>query len=209
VDGEILAALDELAGRLSGLGTRVETLVPAGLGDLRDHYTSYLSTFNAISSSGGTAEQNRQRAAQLRATGDEFDAACAAGLEARAADYLRLFGRREQYRAAYRAFFRDWDVLLAPCNITNAFPHTEAAPGARYLTVNSEQVRYDHQFFYAGLCNFSGQPGTAFPAGFTRDGLPIGLQAIGPYLEDRTPMRFAGLLARECGGFHQPTTYAG
>ena len=35
--------------------------------------------------------------------------------------------------------------------------------------------------------------------GLSREGLPIGLQAIGPYLEDRTPIRFATLLAKEIG----------
>ena len=33
--------------------------------------------------------------------------------------------------------------------------------------------------------------------GLSREGLPIGLQAIGPYLEDLTPIRFAALLVRE------------
>jgi amidase len=37
--------------------------------------------------------------------------------------------------------------------------------------------------------------------------LPIGLQAIGPYLEDRTPIRFAGLVERELGGFVRPPRY--
>jgi amidase len=37
--------------------------------------------------------------------------------------------------------------------------------------------------------------------------LPVGLQAIGPYLEDRTPIRFAALLAQEIGGFRKPAGY--
>ena len=52
-----------------------------------------------------------------------------------------------------------------------------------------------------------GQPATAFPVGVSREGLPIGLQAIGPYLEDLTPIRFAALLAREIGGFRKPSGY--
>jgi amidase len=42
------------------------------------------------------------------------------------------------------------------------------------------------------------------PVGLTRGGLPIGIQVIGPYLEDRTPLAFAGLLEREFGGFRGP-----
>lgn len=53
-----------------------------------------------------------------------------------------------------------------------------------------------------------GQPATAFPVGLTPAGLPIGLQAIGPYLEDRTSIRFAALIERECGGYHRPPGYA-
>ena len=51
------------------------------------------------------------------------------------------------------------------------------------------------------------QPATAFPVGLTRGGLPIGLQAIGPYLEDRTPLGFAALAEHEFGGFRPPPGY--
>jgi Asp-tRNA(Asn)/Glu-tRNA(Gln) amidotransferase A subunit family amidase len=37
------------------------------------------------------------------------------------------------------------------------------------------------------------------------DGLPMGVQVIGPYMEDRTPLRFAQLVERELGGFKAPT----
>ena len=40
--------------------------------------------------------------------------------------------------------------------------------------------------------------------GLTRGGLPMGLQVMGPYLEDRTTIAFAGHLEREFGGFVAP-----
>jgi amidase len=43
----------------------------------------------------------------------------------------------------------------------------------------------------------------------TNNDLPIGLQAIGPYLDDRTPIRFASLINRELRGFHHPPGYEG
>ena len=61
--------------------------------------------------------------------------------------------------------------------------------------------------FYPALATLAGQPATAFPVGRTSGGLPMGLQAIGPYLEDRTPLRFAALVAQEIGGFARPPGY--
>ena len=207
VDEEIMAALEDLAVQLGRAGVHVHTIQPEAFGDLRHHYTLYLSILLAISGSGQPAEERQQQAARFRATGDEFQMAYARGLTASAADYLEWHGQREHYRAAYRAFFRDWDVLLAPVNIVNAFPHTDAPMEVRRLAVNGQTVPYDLQSVYPSLANLSGQPATAFPIALTSTGLPIGLQAIGPYLEDRTPLRFTALVAQEFGGFRRPPGY--
>ena len=48
-------------------------------------------------------------------------------------------------------------------------------------------------------------PATVAPIGQTPGGLPVGAQIIGPYLEDRTTIEFAGLLGDVIGGFSPPT----
>jgi Asp-tRNA(Asn)/Glu-tRNA(Gln) amidotransferase A subunit family amidase len=52
----------------------------------------------------------------------------------------------------------------------------------------------------------SGDRGADRPRG---DGLPIGVQIICPYLEDRTPIAFAALMEREFGGVVPPPGYTG
>jgi len=42
------------------------------------------------------------------------------------------------------------------------------------------------------------------PISRSREGLPIGVQIVGPFLEDRTTIAFAGLMEREFGGFSPP-----
>jgi amidase len=118
------------------------------------------------------------------------------------------FGEREQYRAAYRAFFRDWDILLTPMTVSLPFPHTDAPWDERTVLVNGQAVPYARAAVYPGIATFSGQPATAFPAGHSRGGLPIGLQAIGPYLEDATPLHFSALVAEDWAGFRPPPGYA-
>src|SRR5215475_10344711 len=212
-DSEILAALDDLAGRLGRLGCTVKTIQPEALGDHRRHYTLYFNLLTAVTMSRVPAEARRRHLEVLRSRGDEWAAAQCAGIEGTAPDYIGWFSQREQYRAAWRAFFRDWDVLLAPAWLGPAFPH-QAKPypptpeSIRHtVDVNGRPVLYELGLFYRALSTVAGQPATAFPVGLTRGGLPIGLQAIGPYLEDRTPLRFTALIAREWGGFTRPPGY--
>ena len=208
VDADIIAALGKLATQLGRVGASVREVQPEALGDVRDYYRTYLSIMVAMGTTGRPRAECHEEAEAIRRRTDAFDAlARADGLQASASDYIIWFGRRESYRAAFQAFFEGWDILLSPANIVNAFPHTDAPYDERWLDVNGKAVRYDCQMVYPSLCNLSGYPGTAFPVGLTQSGLPIGLQAIGPYLEDRTPIRFAALVAQEFGGLGRPPGY--
>ena len=120
---------------------------------------------------------------------------------------------REQVRAAWRVFFTQWDVLLAPAFMRPAYPQWDKpwpetpASIQKTLEVNGQPVLEELGLFYPSVATVAGQPATALPVGRTRSGLPIGVQAVGPYLEDRTPLRFAALVAREFGGFTPPPGY--
>lgn len=58
--------------------------------------------------------------------------------------------------------------------------------------------------FWIALATVAYLPSTAFPNGLSNDGLPIGLQIIGPEYGDRTTIEVARLFARELGGFQAP-----
>jgi amidase len=209
VDDEIVTALDELATQLGRAGVQVKVARPEALANLRDYFNTYISILAAWSTTGRPREECLKEAETERRYASTFDSlAWADGLEASASDFVIWFGRCDQYRAALRDFFKEWDVLLSPANFVNAFPHTDAPWGERWFTMNGERVRYAWQAVYPSLATLSGHPATAFPAGQTRSGLPIGLQAIGPYLEDRTPIRFAALVAQQFSGFRRPPGYS-
>lgn len=213
VDEQITAALQDLRGRLAKMGAVVKEIQPDGLGDHREYHGLYRTLLAAVTGARVDAETRRQRIATLRGAGDDLSLAAARGLEGPAGDYILWHGRREQHRAAWRNFFREWDVLLAPAINVLAYPHIERAWPADEsdqtltFTVNGRPVPYMHGLCYPALSTVPGQPSTAFPVGLSREGLPVGLQAIGPYLEDLTPIRFTALLAREVGGFRKPAGY--
>ncbi len=63
---------------------------------------------------------------------------------------------------------------------------------------------YDNQVVWAAVATSTGLPATVAPIGHGESGLPIGVQIIGGYLEDRTTIAFAGLIERAFGGFTPP-----
>ena len=116
--------------------------------------------------------------------------------------------RRHRLRADYARFFQDHDVLLAPIAPTPAFPHvTEGTMGSRKLTVDGVEVSYLKHLVWAGLPTLPGLPATAVPVALSDEGLPMGLQVIGPLWADQTTLAVAGLIETLNGGFRPPPGY--
>ncbi|MBD3171654.1 hypothetical protein GF326_04220 [Candidatus Bathyarchaeota archaeon] len=55
--------------------------------------------------------------------------------------------------------------------------------------------------------SITGLPCTVAPVGFTDTGLPVGIQTLGPYLEDDTTIHFAELLEKVTRGYTEPPGY--
>ena len=123
-------------------------------------------------------------------------------------DFAVAANKREHLRWAWKRFFTDFDVLLAPITPTTAFPHDQSEPlGQRTLTVNGREVPYFSQLFWAGLVIASYLPATVAPVGPTASGLPVGVQIIGAEMADRTTIWAAGQVGQLMGGFTPPPGY--
>ena len=91
--------------------------------------------------------------------------------------YFSALDRRDRLAAIWDGFFADFDALLMPPAMTTAFPHCE--PGAP-LTVNGTLAPYFGQGALVAMGNLAGLPALVAPAGQDDDGLPIGVQIVGP-----------------------------
>jgi amidase len=200
---EMQSKVDALARFLSQQGAKVAQAMPSF--NYEQYFRDYLCLLT-VQVTQGQSREEREAAAKARSNRGLLDAQ-ADGLTIDAVGYLALLRRREQARAAWRTFFKDWDVLIGPMTLDAAFEHQTGPLSERRLRIDNEQVPYELNLTYPMWAIFAGQPSTAFPAGLNRAGLPLGLQAIGPYLEDRTTLRFAQLLEREWEGFRRPPGY--
>ncbi|MGD2201485.1 MAG: amidase, partial [Candidatus Bathyarchaeota archaeon] len=91
--------------------------------------------------------------------------------------------------AAWRGFFEDHDAMVMPVAFTPAFPHDHSQPfWSRRIPTPSGPRAYEDLYFWVSFATLSGLPATVAPIGRTPTGLPVGIQIIGPYMEDATPI---------------------
>jgi amidase len=109
--------------------------------------------------------------------------------------YMELGDKQMRLTRQWRSVFEHIDVVLAPAFGVPAFLHDDNPDwGQRTLTVDGEQTRYGAQIAWPGVATFPGLPATAVPIARTKEGLPVGIQVIGPSFGDRTTLEFARLL---------------
>lgn len=197
--GTIRARLNAVADELARAGCTVGREAP-DLPDLR--MAARVFGRLLLSFAGADLPQDAYDAMRAAMPAGEDDPRAALTLSHR--DWIATDRQRAWIRHLWRQIFADWDIVLCPVMPTTAFPHDHRDQNARVLTVDDQAIPYNTQAMWCGLASMAGLPATALPAGLDGQGLPIGLQAIGPHLEDRTPIAFAGLLAEAIGGFAPP-----
>ena len=123
-------------------------------------------------------------------------------------EWLSYNERRMQMRKRWEEFFRDWDVMLLPVMPCPTIKHDHSEPQAgRVAHVGGQQRPYWDLVTWmapAGACLL---PATVIPVGQLDTGLPIGIQIVGPYLEDRTTLHVAKHLFEMMGGCPRPTGF--
>ena len=176
--------------------------------DTREAHAVYIALLRAATSARQTNEmvaKNKEIAAHLDPADESYYARMVRGNVMLHRDWLAYNNRRHQMRLAWAEFFREWDVLICPAAASAAFPHDhEGERHERTITVNGKQVPTTDQLFWAGYSGVVYLPSTVAPAGFTPEGLPVGVQIVGPQYGDLTCIALARMLEREYLGFTPP-----
>jgi amidase len=112
-------------------------------------------------------------------------------------NWLSANEKREQLRARMAEFFREVDALLMPVTVVAAIAHDHSDPlaGRQIRTARGTRPYLD-LFGWVGLASVAYLPATVVPVGRTSEGLPVGIQIVGPYLEDRTTLAVARCMER-------------
>jgi amidase len=157
-----------------------------------------------------SASPAEQQEARRKEAAKSANPEATAGALSSFADWQRQNFQRLAFRARWQGYFEQIDVFLSPVAFSVAFPHDHSEPQEKRSIATSGGPRhYMDLLNWIGAATLTGCPATVAPVGRTEGGLPVGIQIMGPYWEDATPITFADLLTRELGGFVAPLGYSG
>jgi len=206
----IRTALDRLSQRLAKAGVKVAHASPL-LPDLAKSARLFMRLLMAALSERWPQEiyeQAQANAAALKPDDDSLEAERHRGAASSHRDWAVADMARIELRRQWAEVFREWDVVLCPPMPTVAFPHDHSTMETRHIEIDGKKFPYFDQLVWPEIATTPGLPATAAPIGLSETGLPIGVQIVGPYLEDRTSIAFAAFMEREFGGFVPPPGYA-
>jgi amidase len=202
----IRKALAQLAERLGKEGVTVTRQSPA-LPDLAEATRNYMRLLGPIMTNGRPPEfyeQMRGLAATMGADNQSLDALYVRSANASWREWEAANNVRTRLQAQWATLFKQFDVVLCPTMPTPAFKHDNSDAATRRIDVDGKSESYNNNFNWISFATAAQLPATIAPIGRSETGMPIGVQIIGPYLEDLTPIQFAQLIERAFGGFVPP-----
>ena len=204
IASDVRTNLDGFAGRLTDAGAQVGAVsMPVSLADGLRTWQQLVLPIMGIAMS----DDDFASFAQLEAVpGDDPLLDAGRAMASRYRTWAVANGLRQRQRALWSTFFEDYDVVLAPVMPTAAFAHdTERSIMERVLDVDGTDVSHALAMAWCGAIGAMLLPVVTLPTGPTADGLPVGVQVIGPYLSDLRLLALAETIDTAAGpGFIRP-----
>jgi amidase len=206
----VRAAFDRLAANLGKADVKIERqspLLPDFAASSRLYMRMLLSFLGATFAPEIYAGA-QQAAAKLAPDDISLAAERLRGIALSHRDWVLADGGRARLKAQWRELFKSFDAVICPVMPTPAYPHDHSPEQeTRRINIDGKDHVYPDQLAWPGIATLPGLPATAIPIGLSPEGLPVGVQIVGPWLEDRTPLKLAELIEREFGGFIRPPAF--
>ena len=178
IDPHVAAVVQQAVAAFTELGAHVEAVDP-GFTDPREDFETLWHTGAAFATRGMDIDD--PGLAEI----------CADGRSRSAMDYLEATARRGELGVAMGAFHEDWDLLVTPTVPITAFEAGHEVPPG------SSDPRWPSWTPFTYPFNLTQQPAVTVPCGFDAQGLPIGLQIVGPRHADSLVLRAAAAYESE------------
>jgi aspartyl-tRNA(Asn)/glutamyl-tRNA(Gln) amidotransferase subunit A len=171
LDGEVRSLVEAAAKKFESLGARVEEVSLPRLNATVDH-----ALYAVVAEANAYHESQGYYPARAAEYGDDVRGHLEWGHKLLAVDYLSALPRRREIVEDFEAAFEEVDVILAP---TSPIPAPRIGEGQVRVTGERETATRAELLRLTRPANLTGFPAISIPCGFTREGLPVGLQLLG------------------------------
>ena len=175
VDPETAPVVADALKVFSDLGATIEEASP-GFDDTRKTFETLGFPGISLSVSRFTDDQKKQMDPGLVEVAAE-------GEKVGIMDYMAATRAREALGLLMNRFHQTYDLLVTPTVPITAFAVGQDVPDPKRQKRWTEWAPFSYPF------NMTGQPAATVPCGFTSEGLPVGLQVIGPLYSDDLVLR--------------------
>ena len=180
VDPQVRAVVEKAVEVFEGLGWKLQEARP-NFGDPEPIFTIMV-----------LAETAAALVDAMEEWGDKIDPPLAReveyGKDISTMDYVKATFQRKEFWEKVYVFFKKYDLLLTP---TVAVPPFAIEEGMGPRVIDGKEVSILGWMAFTFPFNLTGQPAASVPCGWTREGLPIGLQIIGRRFDDVTVLQAA------------------
>lgn len=184
IDPEVFRCVADAAKLLSDLGAVVDECDPP-IGNVADLFTTHWYV-GAAAAFRGVPE------AALALLDPGLDKAIAAGAAIDVLDFAAAQNERSALAQKMNLFHKTYDLLITPMVSVPAFPaHRRAPPG-----IEEDDFAGWSPFSYP--FNLTMQPAMSVPCGFTKSGLPVGLQIVAAMHREDLVLRAAAEFEKAC-----------
>ena len=214
LDPECAAAIAGFASALADQGAVVQPIRPTETKPLMDAYTVLLlSLLGRGQPPGAQRAMRRMRGAVQIMRGlrmpDPAWAAQVMAYTATHAEWLSANEVRARIGERMKALFEQFDTIIAPATPVCPFPHDHSPFNKRSLSLSDgTRIPYRSMLNWIALATACGLPATAIPIGPLANGLPFGVQVIGPRGGDSRTLAVAEAIELAFGGFTAPPPLA-
>jgi aspartyl-tRNA(Asn)/glutamyl-tRNA(Gln) amidotransferase subunit A len=189
VDPVVLGECEGVVGYLEGQGAHVETI--------EEDLSAFERTFLIGLQAGLAARVGPHMAKFGDKVAPSLRESIGRGAQWTAVDWVNALGQRTAMYRRVHGWLQRFDFLVSPTLSRPALPVDHDA--FRPITIAGQVAGSIRGAWYPYLWpfNLSGHPAVSLPCGWSSDGLPIGLQIVGPWYGDRRVLALAGHLERE------------
>ena len=125
------------------------------------------------------------------------------GAQWSAVDLQRAGGERTRCFLALQKLFEQYDLLASPTLAAPPLPVDQDPHGSVSIRGRDAGRIRGAWYPYTFPLNLTGHPALSIPCGWTKAGLPLGLQLVGPWHSDDRLLQIGELLQREAVPFHE------